>query len=205
MKTAQRLLVAALGVLVPALLVPAHSTAQCLAGSGARIAHTSLFFQPGHIRLLPAAFAETPDSDKAEASIVGFWHQKLISEGTEGVKNGTVLDNGLSQWHSDGTEILNSGSRSPVGGNFCLGVWEKVGAHTYKLNHFPLVWDATGTVFLGPSNLRAQVTLSDDGKRYHGTFTQNFYDPTGKVITGSAQGVITGTRVTSDSTPESIF
>jgi hypothetical protein len=58
---------------------------------------------------------------------------------------------------------------------------------------------------MGPSNLRAEVTVSDDGKRYSGTFTQDFYDPTGKIVTSSAKGVITGTRITVDSTPPNIF
>jgi hypothetical protein len=47
---------------------------------------------------------------------------------------------GFSQWHSDGTEILNS-SRPPATSNFCLGVWEKTGPFAYKLNHFALSSD----------------------------------------------------------------
>src|SRR5947208_13320831 len=43
-----------------------------------------------------------------EVSIVGFWHVKFVSEGTTGIPDGTIIDMGFSQWHSDGTEILNS-------------------------------------------------------------------------------------------------
>jgi len=41
----------------------------------------------------------------AGAAIVGFWHVKFISKGTGFIPDGTVVDMGFSQWHSDGTEI----------------------------------------------------------------------------------------------------
>jgi hypothetical protein len=109
------------------------------------------------------------------------------------------------QWHSDHTEIDNNGSRPPSTGSFCLGVWEQTGRYTYKLNHFPLVWDATGTTFIGPANFRTEVTLGPKGMEYRGKFTLDQYDPTGKTVLGHVQGVVTGTRITVDSTPESIF
>ncbi len=46
------------------------------------------------------------------APIVGFWHVKFIAKGNGFIPDGTVIDMGFSQWHSDGTEILNS-SRPP--------------------------------------------------------------------------------------------
>ncbi len=67
-------------------------------------------------------------------------------------------------------------------------------ARTYKLNHFPLIWD--GATFLGPSNLREEMTVSADGKQYRGTFTQDFYDPTRKVSLGHFEGVVKDTRIT---------
>jgi hypothetical protein len=157
---------------------------------------------------MPAAFMANDDRDNDAASIVGFWHQKLVIPGTNGAPD-TILDDGLSQWHSDGTEILNSGSIPSISGNFCLGVWEKVGEHTYKLNHFPLVWDSTGTVYIGPANLQAEVRVTADGKQYSGTFTFEQYseDKNGKLtlMPPVAQGVITGTRITVDTRVESIF
>src|ERR1700754_3743133 len=48
-------------------------------------------------------------------SIVGMWKVTFTS-------NGKLVDFGYSVWHSDGTEILNSGNRAPVTENFCLGV-----------------------------------------------------------------------------------
>jgi hypothetical protein len=79
---------------------------------------------------------------------VGFWKIKFVSEGSSGIPDGTVIDNGLAQWHSDGTEIMNS-SRPPATGNFCLGVWQKSGPSSYKLNHFALAYDVSGN-FIGP-------------------------------------------------------
>jgi len=74
--------------------------------------------------------AGRPGSDNV--SIVGFWHVKFVSDGIStgipgGVPKGAEVDAGYSQWHSDGTEIMNSGGRAPNTGDFCLGVWAKVG------------------------------------------------------------------------------
>ena len=205
MKTAQRLFVTALGVLVPALLVPTGSSAQCLGSFGARAAHTSFFLQPGQIRLLPAALLVDDDANGNDPSIVGFWHDKLVSRGTKNVPDGTVLETGLTQWHSDHTEIDNNGSVPPISGNLCLGVWEQTGRYTYKLNHFPLPWDASGSTFLGPIQYWAEVTLNPKGTEYSGRFTLDQYDPTGKTLLSHAQGIVTATRITVDSTPEQIF
>ena len=70
--------------------------------------------------------------------IVGFWKVKFVAEGNPDIPDGTPIDDGLAQWHSDGAEIMNSGLRPPVTGNFCLGVWQKSGCSSYKLNHFGL-------------------------------------------------------------------
>src|SRR5579875_2067281 len=149
-----------------ALLGVSNCAATCVDTGRATASHSSLHFQPGQIRLLPAAFFKD-DWDSAGEPIVGFWRQNLVSKGTEGVPDGKVLENGLSQAHSDHTEILNS-SRTPISGSFCLGVWEKVGERTYKVNHFLLAWDSTGTAFIGPANLREEVTVDPDGDHYSG-------------------------------------
>ncbi len=44
--------------------------------------------------------------------IVGFWKVTFTSEGTIGIPDDTVIDSAYAQWHSDGTEIMNS-SRPP--------------------------------------------------------------------------------------------
>jgi hypothetical protein len=91
--------------------------------------------------------------------IVGMWHVKFTAwgNGADGPPDGTPIDNAIVQWHSDGTEIMNSG-RPPQDGNFCLGVWEKVRGH-YKINHFALGNDPNGNP-AGPTHIRQDVVLS---------------------------------------------
>lgn len=207
MKINFRVLVSAFGALGLALSLAPSSAAQCAVNVHLPLTHSSWHSRPGGVQFLPAAFAtvdEQNDRDHDHATIVGFWHQKLVAKESPGLKDGTVLDDGLTQWHSDGTEILNS-IRPSISANFCLGVWEKVGPYTYKLNHFPLPFDSTGINFVGPVNIRAEVTLARGGNEYSGTFTYEQYDPTGKMVVSSAKGVVTGTRITVNSTPPNIF
>ena len=206
MKANYRILVPAFGAL--ALLGVSTCAATCVATGQPTASHSSLHFQPGQIRLLPAAFFKDDDWDHHDDAIVGFWRQQLVSKGTEGVPDGTVLEKGLSQAHSDHTEILNS-SRPPISGSFCLGVWEKVGEREYKVNHILLAYDSTGTMFIGPTDLREEVTVDPDGDHYSGTFTLENYseDENGKLtlILPVVHGVTTGTRIKVDTPVESIF
>jgi len=136
-----------------------------------------------------------------EAGIVGMWRFLLVAP------NGAVVDDGYVQWHSDGTEIQNSGLHAPITSNFCLGVWKQVGPNSYKLNHFPLAWDTTGQSPANAIQLTETVKLTDKD-HYTGTFTLNVYLWTttdslnvaagGPVATVS--GTITATRITIDST-----
>ena len=48
------------------------------------------------------------DRDDSVDGIVGFWRVTYVSKGTPGLPDGTVLDDGFQQWHSDGTEIHNA-------------------------------------------------------------------------------------------------
>ncbi len=131
----------------------------------------------------------------AGASIVGFWKVKFLSEGNTGIPDGTVLDNGFAQWHSDGTEIMNS-SKTPVTGNFCLGVWQKNGPSSYQLNHFALGFDSSSN-FIGPAQIQESVTVDHTGDQYSGTFTIDQFDPMGNPL-GHVAGNIAATRVTVD-------
>jgi hypothetical protein len=108
--------------------------------------------------------------------IVGFWKVEFKLE------DGTVFDDGLAQWHSDGTEIMNSGSHPPATGNFCLGVWKKSGRSRYNLNHFGLSWDHDSQgnpIFIGPARIQETITLEPSGDSYYGTFTVDQYDLSG--------------------------
>jgi hypothetical protein len=107
-------------------------------------------------------------------------------------------DFGYSQWHSDGTEFLNSGSRAPATQNYCLGVWQKTGDRTYKLNHFALSYDFTTGMLNGKVNIRETVTLDPGGNKYSGTFVITVYDPTGATVVAHFEGNIAATRITVD-------
>ena len=141
----------------------------------------------------PAVAARDDDND---AAIVGMWKVQFVSEGTNGIPDGTMIDSAYAQWHSDGTEIMNSG-RPPITSSFCLGVWKKTGESTYKLNHFALSWDPTGTVFVGPANIRENVTLNAQGNSFSGTFTIDQFDTNGNTL-AHIVGKINAQRVTAD-------
>jgi len=137
--------------------------------------------------------------------IVGMWHVTFTAWGNEqGPPNGTPIDNALVTWHSDGTELMNS-ARPPQDGDFCMGVWKKIGTNKYKLNHF--AWLANDTANApggignptGPARIVEEITLSPDGKHYAGKFTLDAYDTLGDQV-AHIVGVIAGTRITLDTT-----
>ena len=92
--------------------------------------------------------------------IVGMWRIQFL-DGTN------VIDQGIVQWHNDGTEMMNS-SRNPDTQSFCMGVWKRVGAYTYSLNHYAIAWDPTTstTTPQGLGSIRESVTLAKDGQTY---------------------------------------
>ena len=132
--------------------------------------------------------------------IVGFWKVTFISEGTTGIPDGTVIDQAFAQWHSDGTEIMNSG-RAPVTQSFCLGVWKKVGGLRYKLNHFAISFDPQSNP-VGPANIHEEVAVDPKGSSFTGTFTIDQFDTAGNTLI-HITGTLAGLRITPDS-PASI-
>lgn len=181
MKTALKLCVATLGIALASTLLPATARAEC--------------------GLAPASWQ---GQDPGSNGIVGMWQVTFTAEGNPGgPPDGTVIDNAFAQWHSDGTEIMNS-SRNPATQSFCLGVWKRVGAHHYKLNHFGISWDPSIPDHpLGPANIREDVTLSSDGKTFSGTFTIDQYDDSKNLLAHLA-GQVQGRRITVDTTGGSL-
>jgi hypothetical protein len=59
----------------------------------------------GPTQFRPASLLLVADNGST-TGIVGFWKVEFVLD------DGTVIDNGFAQWHSDGTEIMNS-SRDP--------------------------------------------------------------------------------------------
>lgn len=165
------------------------------------------------------------------SAITGLWKFTFTADGDVGTRapvnalplpDGAPVDAGFVTWHDDGTELMNSG-RAPASGSFCMGVWKQVGPSTYKLNHWALSWipdyhpgatdswsqipggiDETFQAF-GPANIQETLTLSKDGKSYHGTFllTQYVNDGTKGPITDASGapvafvivGTVSATRI----------
>ena len=135
------------------------------------------------------------------APIVGMWHVVFTAHALDGSPiPDTVIDNAVVVWHSDGTEIMNSG-RPAQDGNFCLGVWQQTGKSTYYINHIPWGGNDTTNAPSGIGNPQAgvqlveQVTLSPDGNGYSGKFKLDAYDQNGH-LTVSFTGVLRATRIT---------
>lgn len=141
---------------------------------------------------------------QTQEPIVGFWKTTFTAEGngSQGPPDGTVVDWGLQQWHSDGTEIHNTALRPPSTGHFCLGTWETTGSLQYKLNHFAISWTPYGSSYLGLANIQEKITLSADHNSFSGTFTIGQYDTGGNVlahVTGNIMAIrITGTTTAHD-------
>jgi hypothetical protein len=137
------------------------------------------------------------------ASIVGMWSFQFISEGNTtrnpSIADGTQLNFGYNQFHSDGTEILNSGARSPAQENFCLGVWQKTGHSTYQVNHFALSYNATTGALVAKIILNETLTLSPGGTAYSGTFDETVFDTMGNK-TDHLTGQVKAQRITVDTT-----
>ena len=147
-----------------------------------------------------------PMSYERDTAIVGLWKFEMLAKSTATNNNpmpdGALIDFGTQAWHSDGTELLNSGSRNPADGDFCQGVWEQVGPSEFKLNHMPLAW--SGGAYIGPVKLSMLVTVDGSGNRFWGFFSQTLYqasttpghefDETSPVVT--ITGTITATRIT---------
>lgn len=140
-----------------------------------------------------------------DAAIVGVWKFEMLAKSTAKNKNpmpdGTLIDFGTQAWHSDGTELLNSGIRNPADGNFCQGVWEQLAPRTFKLHHLPLAW-ASGA-YIGPVKMTMIVTVDEYGDDFHGIFSQTLFqasataghefDESSPVVT--VTGTITASRL----------
>lgn len=153
------------------------------------------FRQPS-LLLISGHNDENSDEDSDRDAIVGLWKVKFVSEGSSGIPDGTVIDDGYATWHRDGTEIMNSG-RPPITGNFCMGVWKQTRRGTYKLNHFALSWNTDGTILIGPANIREEVVLDRSENNYVGTFTIDQFDNNEHIV-AHISGTVTAQRITAD-------
>lgn len=132
-----------------------------------------------------------------DQAIVGMWQFTFTSLGNQmlGIPDGATLDSGFQTWHSDGTELTNS-MRAPPTSNFCMGVWGFKGSYGYRLNHFALSWDPTGTVFVGPANIREHLHVGTGGNSISGTVTIDQYGSDGVTLLLHLEGTVSGSRIT---------
>lgn len=134
-------------------------------------------------------------AERLPTSIVGLWKFTFVAHGNpSGPPDGTPIDAGFATWHADGTELMNSG-RAPRSSSFCMGVWKHTGPFSVKLNHWALSWSDDGGAFVGPTNIREEVTLDPGGNSYQGTFSIDQYDASGSAVTGHVVGNVSATRV----------
>ena len=189
------------------LLVPAASACDMAPQPGAPLAMAQLMQDSRNpLELVPsanlardlwsAAAGKTP-------SLVGMWSFQFISQGnttrTPPIADGTQLNFGYTQFHSDQTEILNAGARSPAQQNFCLGVWQDTGDSTYQVNHFALNYDPASGALLGRIIVIEKITVSPGGTALSGTFVETVFDTKGNQ-TDHLTGQVTAQRITVDTT-----
>ena len=128
-------------------------------------------------------------------AIVGFW--KFAFTAPDGV---TGIDWGFQQWHSDGTELTNSGGQLPATGNFCTGVWEQAGRGAYHLNHWAIAWNLPGTDpadLAGLINIREVVSVDGTGNSMSGTVSLDLYATDGTTFLAHlGEGTVSGERIT---------
>lgn len=213
-------------VLAVAIAAMALGTPEARAGCGPELARSAMHpavyrNDAGAARLVLTDFDEWHGPFPGVA-ITGLWKFVFTGEGNTGpaaMFNGQQVDAGFVTWHDDGTELMNSG-RAPVTGSFCMGVWKRVNATTYHLNHWALSWvpdyhpgESTWSwpldealQPLGPANIVETVSVDRSGNHYTGRFTLTQYLYDGTNVTDAdpskvalvVQGSVTATRITAD-------
>src|SRR6476660_6783286 len=112
MRRLSRIITALLGVMFGLIAAPA-ARAGCTSPD---VNAAGAWRQPqSYLRPLHSAgliLVSSGDS-QSDAGIVGFWRVTFVSKGSTYIPDDTVVDWGYVQWHSDGTEIMNS-SRPPA-------------------------------------------------------------------------------------------
>jgi hypothetical protein len=206
MKQLFRMVPVSVGIAIIATILAPGASAGC-AGVPARPA--AALGPDQHSYLVQAAYrpAEfvlvdgTPGPD-----VVGLWHVVFTQNKSFG---GGLFDDSYAAWHSDGTEIMNSGAHSPAYGNFCMGVWTKTGHSTFTLKHIALDYSMQPVGSTTPSVIviiREEVTVDRTGNHFTGSFTADIYAPyssslpatPGAHIAQVGAGPISGDRITAD-------
>jgi hypothetical protein len=123
----------------------------------------------------------TKDNAAKNSSIVGLWHIQFIA-------GDQTIQEAYQIWNVGGTEVHNA-NVDPRGGFVCLGAWKRVPHGAFKLAHRALQYDTNGN-FLGTIHLSETLTLGNGGNTHSGSFTIDFYDPSGNFqfeVTGNVK------------------
>lgn len=148
------------------------------------IRHSASLDQQSMGMLLHKADLDTENNH----TIVGLWSFRMTV-------GGQTADFGYQTWHSDGTELMNSGGRAPATENFCMGVWRQNGPH-YHLNHVALSYDPGTGQINARVNIKEDVMLDPSGMSFSGTFSLDVYDPSGTTkVAPTTTGNITAQRI----------
>jgi hypothetical protein len=123
-----------------------------------------------HSQSSPMQPAAPSSNSPVNPSIVGLWYTRFIV-------GGQTIQEAFQAWNAGGTEIHNP-NVDPRTGSVCLGAWKKVAPQTYKLAHRVWMYDASGN-FQGTIRLSEVLSLGSNGNAHSGSFTLDFYDPTG--------------------------
>ena len=128
-------------------------------------------------------------SDNAvNRSIVGLWHIRFQ------VGDQTIQE-AFQIWNVGGTEVHNP-NVDPRGGSVCLGAWKEAEHRSFKLTHRVWNYDVNGN-FLGTINLTETLVLGHKGNTHSGSFTLDFYDPSGNFLF-EVPGNVIGERISVD-------
>jgi hypothetical protein len=159
-----------------------YASSAMACGDDVKVQHASLQGEQG------SGLFRLAQADQAIHTIVGMWSFTMTPTAGPG-------DFGYQQWHSDGTELMNSGGRPPATENFCMGVWRQVAPSRYHLNHYALSYDPSSGTINARVVIKEDVTLNPTGSSYAGSFTLDVYDPSGTTAVAHQNGQVTAQRI----------
>ena len=179
--------VAALSVLVVAF--SATAMAQCGDSLSAMAAAAASVRSQSQVSQSSVQNGSAAASDNAvNRSIVGLWHIRFQ------VGDQTIQE-AFQIWNTGGTEVHNP-NVDPRTGSVCLGAWKEAEHRTFKLTHRVWSYDVNGN-FLGTINLNETLVLGHKGNTHSGSFTLDFYDPSGNFLF-EVPGNVIGERISVD-------
>jgi hypothetical protein len=179
------------GVRVATLLVlvvafSASAMAQCGASLTAMAASAASVRSQSRVSESAVQNKSAAASDNAvNVSIVGLWHIRFLVGDQQ-------IQEAFQIWNTGGTEVHNP-NVDPRTGNVCLGAWEEAAPRTFKLTHRVWMYDTSGN-FQGTGHLSETLVLGDRGNTHSGSFTLDFYDPSGNFLFG-VPGTVVGERI----------